>query len=46
MKDASEIPAIAEPFFLWLQADVKFLAVMQPADLGKAGPAIGAALKH
>jgi len=45
MKDASEIPAKAEPFFLWLNADVEFLPVMQPEDLAKAGPAIGAAVK-
>ena len=44
MKDASEIPAKAEPFFLWLNAKVEFLPVMTPEDLGKAGPAIGAAV--
>ena len=43
--DASQIPAIAEPFFLWLHADVKFLPVMLPQDLEKAGPAIAAAVK-
>jgi hypothetical protein len=43
MNDASEIPAIAEPFFLWLNADVEFLPVMRPEDLAKAGPSIGAA---
>ena len=46
MKDASKMPAIAEPFFLWLKADVKFVPVMRPEDLGKAGPAIGAAAKR
>ncbi len=46
VKDASEIPALAEPFFLWLKADVTFLPVMKPDDLGKAGPAIGAAVKR
>jgi len=45
MDDASQIPAIAEPFFLWLKADVEFLPVMLPQDLGKAGPAIEAAMK-
>jgi hypothetical protein len=45
MNDASEIPAIAEPFFLWLNADIDFVPVMKPEDLGKAGPAIGAAVK-
>jgi hypothetical protein len=44
MNDASEIPAIAEPFFLWLNAEIEFLPVMKPEDLAKAGPAIGAAV--
>ena len=43
--DASKIPAIAEPLFLWLKADVEFIPVMLPEDLGKAGPAISAAVK-
>ena len=45
MDDASQIPAIAEPFFLWLKAEIEFYPVMTPADLGKAGPAIEAASK-
>lgn len=45
MNDASEIPAIAEPFFIWLNADIDFQPVMKPEDLAKAGPAIGAAVK-
>jgi hypothetical protein len=45
MDDASQIPAIAEPFFLWLKAEIEFYPVMTPADLGKAGPAIEAAGK-
>ena len=45
INDASEIPAIAEPFFLWLGADLEFFPVMRPEDLAKAGPAIGAAVK-
>ena len=45
MDDASQIPAIAEPFFLWLEAKLEFLPVMTPADLAKAGPAIEAAVK-
>lgn len=44
MNDASEIPGIAEPFFLWLGADLEFIPVMKPEDLEKAGPAIGAAV--
>jgi hypothetical protein len=45
LDDASQIPAIAEPFFLWLNAEIDFLPVMRPEDLAKAGPAIGAAAK-
>lgn len=45
MDDASQIPAVAEPFFYWLKADVEFLPVMMPEDLMKAGPAIESAIK-
>jgi hypothetical protein len=45
MDDASKIPALAEPLFLWLKADVTFLPVMLAEDLAKAGPAIGAAVQ-
>lgn len=45
INDASEIPAIAEPFFLWLGAEISFFPVMKPEDLAKAGPAIGAAVQ-
>ncbi|MGB5107228.1 MAG: DUF3303 family protein [Candidatus Zixiibacteriota bacterium] len=44
--DASQIPAIAEPFFLWLNAELEFMPVMLPQDLKKAGPAIAAAVKN
>ena len=44
LNDPSEIPAISEPFFLWLNADIDFLPVMKPEDLAKAGSAIGAAV--
>jgi len=43
--DASQIPAIAEPFFLAFNATVKPYPVMTPEDLMKAGPAIGAAVQ-
>ena len=43
MNDASQIPAIAEPLFFWLHADVEFIPVMKVADLQKAAPAIKAA---
>jgi hypothetical protein len=45
MDDASEIPAKAEPFFLWLHADIRAFPVMKPEDLQKAGPAIGAVVQ-
>lgn len=37
VKNASDIPAFAEPFFLSFQANCKFRAVMSPEDLQKAG---------
>jgi hypothetical protein len=37
LSDASKIPSIAEPLFLTFNADVKFRAVMTPADLKKSG---------
>lgn len=37
MKEASQIPSIAEPFFLGLNAQVRFHPVMTPEDLNKAG---------
>ena len=45
MKDASQIPAIAEPWFLAFNAHVEFHPVMVPDDLMKAGPAIEQAVK-
>jgi hypothetical protein len=40
LKDTSEIPAIAEPFFLAFNASVMIFPVMNAADLAKAGPGI------
>jgi hypothetical protein len=37
LTDPAKIPAIAEPFFLQLNATVKLLPCMTPEDLGKAG---------
>ena len=45
MADASQIPAIAEPWFLAFNAEVSFQPVMAPEDLAKAGPQIEAAVK-
>jgi hypothetical protein len=33
--DASQMPSVAEPFFLAFNAEVKFLPVMTPEDLAK-----------
>jgi len=46
MKDASEIPAVAEPWFLAFNAKVSFRPIMNPQDLAKAGPAIGNAAEQ
>jgi hypothetical protein len=45
MQDASQIPAIAEPWFLALNASIEIHPVMVPGDLAKAGSAIEAAVK-
>ena len=45
VKDASEIPGLAEPFFLGVDADISFLPVMLPKDLANAGPGIERAVK-
>ena|SRR5579862_2807212 len=37
MKDPSQIPAFAEPWFLNFQADCKFRIAMTPDDLKRAG---------
>ncbi len=45
MQDASQIPAIAEPWFLAFNAAVEIHPVMIPEDLMKAGSAIEKAVK-
>jgi hypothetical protein len=45
VKEPSEIPAIAEPFFLTMNAEVKFFPVMNAQDLALAGPGIDSAVK-
>jgi len=44
MQDASQIPAIAEPWFLAFNASIEIHPVMVPDDLAKAGRAIEAAV--
>ena len=45
MQDASQIPAIAEPWFLAFNARIEIHPVMIPEDLHKAGEAIDKAVK-
>jgi len=45
MKDSSEMPALAEPWFLNFNAAVSFRPVMTPQDLAAAGPGFERALK-
>lgn len=45
MEDASQIPAIAEPWFLAFNASIEIQPVMVPDDLARASGAIEAAVK-
>jgi hypothetical protein len=45
LKDASEIPGFAEPWFLALNASIEAVPAMVGEDLKKAGPAIAKAVK-
>jgi hypothetical protein len=45
MHDASQIPAIAEPWFLAFDANIEIHPVMVPEDLSRAGSAIEVAVK-
>ena len=44
MEDASQIPAIAEPWFLAFNAGIEFHPVMLMEDLARAGESIEAAV--
>jgi hypothetical protein len=46
MKDTSEIPAVAEPWFLAFNAKVSLRPIMNPQDLAKAVQSIGKATKQ
>ena len=45
MEDASQLPAICEPWFLALNAGIEVTPAMVPEDLQKAGPSIEKAVK-
>lgn len=45
LKSTSDIPAIAEPWFLAFNAKVSLRPVMIPQDLAKAGPSFGKSVK-
>ena len=46
LKDASHIPAVAEPWFLAFDAEVELLPAMNLDDLKKATPGIEKAVKN
>jgi hypothetical protein len=46
LKDASQIPAVAEPWFLAFDAHIKFHPAMNLDDLKKATPGIEKAVKN
>jgi hypothetical protein len=45
LENESEIPALAEPWFLALNASIEITPAMIAADLQKAGPSIAKAVK-
>jgi len=45
MDDASQLPAIAEPWFLAVNASIEVTPAMVPEDLQKAGPDIERAVQ-
>ncbi len=45
MQDLSQVPAVAEPWFLAFNAEIEAQPAMVAEDLAKAGPAIEQAVK-
>jgi hypothetical protein len=45
MEHTSQIPAVAEPWFLAFNAKVSLRPIMNPQELAKAGGSIGRAAK-
>ena len=46
LQDTSQIPAVAEPWFLAFNAKISLRPIMNPEDLAKAGPSIGKAAEQ
>ena len=46
MRDTSQIPAIAEPWFLAFKAKISLRPIMNSQDLATAGPSIGKAAQQ
>jgi len=46
MRDSSQLPAVAEPWFLALNASLTVRPAMTPEDLGNATPAIQRAVEN
>jgi hypothetical protein len=46
MQNASQIPAVAEPWFLAFNASVTLVPVMTPQDLAEGAPGIERAVKN
>lgn len=46
MTDSSQMPAVAEPWFLAFNAKLSFRPIMNPQDLAAAGPSIAAAVQQ
>jgi hypothetical protein len=40
VEGAHQLPAIGEPLWLWLNADVEFMPILEQADMQRAAPVI------